>query len=156
MFNYRISLLREARNINQATLADRALVSRSNLSAIENGHRDLTVSTLCRIALALGVPPSLLLVQDPVVVLPLNRHDYDAIARSVVSGKRRLSQAHNCLADEMAAVFTLKLQAYGLPGFVRVSRLKPDEGNRLLKLKIKYGQKIVERLAGRIHWSFLS
>lgn len=156
MYNYRISLLREAQNMNQATLAEKALVSQSNLSAIENGRRDLTVSTLCRIAMALGTPPSLLLVQDPVLVFPLNRHDYDAIARSVVSGERRLPQTHNCLADEMASVFTLKLQAYGLPGFNRVSRLKPDEGNRLLKLKIKYGQKVVERLAGRVNRYFLS
>lgn len=142
--------------MDQKTLANKAGLSQSGLSAIENGRRDLTVSTLRRIASSLGVSPSFLLTGEPVRSLSLSRHDYDAIARAVASGERCLSHPHNCLADEMAAIFTLKLEAHGLHGFKRISRLKPDNGSRLLKLKIKYGGEIIERLADRIDRHFSS
>lgn len=53
--------VREARlrgGISQEELADRAGLDRTYISGVERGLRNLSLSTLCRIALALGVDPA--------------------------------------------------------------------------------------------------
>lgn len=54
----KIYLLRLQKGITQAQLRSRTGISQANLSNIERGKRDLTVSTLIRICLALGVKPA--------------------------------------------------------------------------------------------------
>lgn len=56
-----ISKIRQEKGLTQSELAMRAAVPQSNLSNIEMGKRDLTVSTLKRIARALDVPAARLL-----------------------------------------------------------------------------------------------
>lgn len=58
IYEYRLSL-----KISQAELARRAGLAQANLSNIEKGKRDLTVTTLIRLASALGIKPSRLI--DP-------------------------------------------------------------------------------------------
>lgn len=49
---------REAKGLPQDELAHRAQIHVTYLSGVENGHRNLTVNVLERIAEALGVPES--------------------------------------------------------------------------------------------------
>jgi len=61
----RIYECRLSKKMSQAELAQRAGLAQANLSNIEKGKRDLTVSTLIRIASALEIKPSRLI--DPEV-----------------------------------------------------------------------------------------
>lgn len=57
----RISALRSARRLSQATLAARLGIATRNLQRIESGKQNLTLETIERIALALEVPAESLL-----------------------------------------------------------------------------------------------
>lgn len=51
----RIRALRDAKEWTQTMLADHASLTREHLSELENGHKEIGVRTLERIATALGV-----------------------------------------------------------------------------------------------------
>lgn len=51
----RIRILRTDRGWTQAMLADHAELTREHLSELENGHKEIGVRALEKIALALGV-----------------------------------------------------------------------------------------------------
>lgn len=53
--------LRERVGLTQAQLAERAQISSRALSKVEGGIVDVSLSTLCRIARALGVAPAAML-----------------------------------------------------------------------------------------------
>jgi len=55
---YQISQKRRECGLTQAELARRAGLPQPNLSNIEKGRQDITVSTLIRIARTLGLPPA--------------------------------------------------------------------------------------------------
>ena len=57
----RIVRLRKARKLSGYMLAKQAGIARSHLLAIESGKTDPTVTTLIKIAVALGVKPAQLL-----------------------------------------------------------------------------------------------
>ena len=52
---------RISNNIKQETLAKKVALSKSEISRIENGKREVKISTLKKIAMAIGVPASALL-----------------------------------------------------------------------------------------------
>jgi len=52
----KVKQIREARNLSQGALARKARMSREHLNRLEAGRHDATISTLERIAKALGVP----------------------------------------------------------------------------------------------------
>lgn len=58
-----IRTLREAAGLSQEALADAAGIDRSHMSRIERGKRNVSFLNICRIAEALGTPPSALLVE---------------------------------------------------------------------------------------------
>jgi transcriptional regulator with XRE-family HTH domain len=60
-FPMRLRLLRRRRGMTQATLADKAGVSRAYLSRLEIGQHDPPLSTILRLAKALRVRPGRLL-----------------------------------------------------------------------------------------------
>jgi transcriptional regulator with XRE-family HTH domain len=57
---------REANGIPQDELAHRASIHVTYLSGVENGHRNITLNVLERIATALGVPEAKLVERSPV------------------------------------------------------------------------------------------
>ncbi len=150
-FGPQLAAWRLARNLTQAQLAQKAHVSRPNLSAIEQGKRDITLGTLDALARALGVTPGKLLDEQPPLPFRLDdRHLIDAVARAVVSGKRPFEAALNLYADDMAALITRKLGAARAPGLSRVSHLKWINGQRPQVLRRRYGASLVKRLLDRV------
>ncbi|HXV27397.1 MAG TPA: helix-turn-helix transcriptional regulator [bacterium] len=82
-----IQAWRCSRGLSQEALARRAGIPRPNLSVLEQGGRDLTLSTLYRMARALGIRPGIL--ADGVLPgaqtswKPWTREELDRIARYV-------------------------------------------------------------------------
>lgn len=58
----RIRKLRKQRQWSQEELADAAGLHRTYVSHIENAKRDISVETMCRIAMAFGLTPSKLMI----------------------------------------------------------------------------------------------
>ena len=54
---YHIQTIRKQRNISLRQLEYMSGVSRSQISNIETGQKDATVTTICMLAAALGVTP---------------------------------------------------------------------------------------------------
>jgi transcriptional regulator with XRE-family HTH domain len=77
------------RRLTQAELAKEAGIPQPNLSNIEKGKQDITVSTLERISIALGVKPSQLMDWEDARALRkkvvLTRRALESLARAVVA-----------------------------------------------------------------------
>jgi len=82
----KLYLERIRRAVSQTELSRRTGIAQANLSNIENGKQDITVSTLLQICLALGVQPSTLLntAGRSRAKLRLTRARLEQIAASVV------------------------------------------------------------------------
>lgn len=88
--------------ITQAELVRRTNIPQPNLSNIEKGKRDITVSTLVQIAWSLGVKPGELL-DDEIEAGPkpflFTRETVEKIARAVFDPGIRLSPKERAVAD---------------------------------------------------------
>lgn len=81
-----LQLERIRRGVSQTELSRRTGIAQANLSNIENGKQDITVSTLLQICLALGVQPASVLntPRRSQTKLRLTRARLEKIAASVV------------------------------------------------------------------------
>ena len=96
----KIYLLRLQKGITQAQLGSRAGISQANLSSIERGKRDLTVSTLVRICLALGVKPASLFEGEAVRSgFSFSRNFVERIARAAWGNPVKLSREEKNLVS---------------------------------------------------------
>lgn len=80
---YQISQKRREHGLTQLELAKRAGLPQPNLSNIEKGRQDLTVSTLIRIARALGVSPRQFFGETNSSQVPFTRLRVERLAESV-------------------------------------------------------------------------
>src|SRR5438067_13634691 len=107
-----ISFWRAKKGLTQAVVARRSGVSRPNLSAIEQGARDLTVQTLRRIAVTLGVTPGTLV--DGIGLgandssQKLGRYSLDRIARMAAGQSLKATNAERRIARDLASVMKSK------------------------------------------------
>ncbi len=150
MFPIQLTAWREAKGITQEALAQMTGISRPNLSAMERNRRDVTLSTLKKIAQALEIKSGQLLDEAPRVIGSLDRHDVDAVARAVVNGKRVLSPPLNKMADDMASLVINLLEGHKTPGFKQVRRLSRHDPQRRLIKQALYGVETVQRVLKRI------
>lgn len=60
-FGFAVKRQREAKELTQEALAEKANLDRTYLSDVERGTRNLGVKNIVRIAKALGVPPAKLM-----------------------------------------------------------------------------------------------
>lgn len=132
------------RGLTQAELAARAGMTPANLSAVEAGRRDLLVGTLLRIAAALDRPPADLVPAGPAAERPLTHDTLNAVAASVLTGRRPFSAALNSLADGVAWTCRPILEAVRAPGARRGTR----RAARLAQLS--WSREQVERLTNRV------
>jgi len=137
---------RRARNLTQAALAARAGLPQAAISIIEHGNRDISLRTVYRLAAALDITPGTLLDKDP--PLPtMSRHDVDAIARAIVTGKRDIPPAQRRLADACAAAMRPTLEACGVPGRTRARRRGPSSTRAAEQ---RYGKEAIRNLLQRV------
>ncbi len=86
---FAISSIRHSKGMSQLELAQKAMIPQSNLSDIESGKRDLTVTTLRNIARALNVSAAALVEDgpdEPSVIL--TRQRVERIADAVFADKK--------------------------------------------------------------------
>ena len=97
---FKIAECRGLKGWTQAGLAAKAGMAQANLSNIEKGKRDLTVSTLLRVADALNVKPSELIEEKPAPkAFSLTRTQIETLAKAVVHPQTRTSSQVRELAE---------------------------------------------------------
>jgi transcriptional regulator with XRE-family HTH domain len=86
---------RRAAKLTQAALAARAGIPRPNLSSIERGKRDVNLSTLRALAVALGITPGVLVdgVPPSGATLPMSRSTMEEVA-AAAANDQRLADPH--------------------------------------------------------------
>lgn len=108
---FKIAEGRERKGWTQAELAAAAGIAQANLSNIETGKRDLTVSTLVRVARALGLRPSELIEEgESSESLPLTRTQIETLAEATINPTLKTSLR----VRELAKLFHL-LHSQGSP-----------------------------------------
>ena len=146
-----IHLWRAEKGLTQEDVAERSGISRPNLSAIEQGARDLTVQTLRRIASALGTSPGALVDGiGPGPSLPpgkLDRYSLDRIARLAAGQALRASVFEKHIAEDLASVMKAKTRP--------ALRGKPPnnvryENTAILRLKVEIGPSVLTHLVRRV------
>ncbi|MDR0701591.1 MAG: helix-turn-helix transcriptional regulator [Azoarcus sp.] len=63
LFGLRLSEIRKNRGWSQERLAKKSGLARSYVGGVERGQRNIALLNICRLADALGLPPSALLAQ---------------------------------------------------------------------------------------------
>ena len=95
----RIYRFRAQKGWTQAELAARAGIAQANLSNIEKGKQDITVSTLERVASALEVKPAALIEEEnPSQRFKLTRTQIETLAECVVTPEKKTSSEIRKLA----------------------------------------------------------
>ena len=117
---------RLAKGMTQEALAQKAGVPRPNLADLESGRRDCTVKTLVRFAYALQISPGTLLDSGPPHLKTLDRHQIDAIARSLLEPKIKLPPSLERIRHALQPKVAPILRAVGIPLKARRSKLTKD------------------------------
>ncbi|HXV18715.1 MAG TPA: helix-turn-helix transcriptional regulator [Candidatus Omnitrophota bacterium] len=148
-----IYLWRIQKGLTQSDLALGSGVSRPNLSAIEQGARDLTVQTLRRIASALDVKPGDLVdgVLPKAVPQPraLDRFSMDRVARLTAGQRVRAPRHEKKLALKLLSLMKSKSRLFTDTKRRRVRSVR--EENRILEeLKPELGADVLSHLIKRV------
>jgi transcriptional regulator with XRE-family HTH domain len=61
---HNVRFLRETKGFSQESFASKSGFKRTYIGAVERGEMNLTLSSLCQLANALGVQPSILLIDN--------------------------------------------------------------------------------------------
>ncbi|MFT7637207.1 MAG: transcriptional regulator with XRE-family HTH domain [Candidatus Omnitrophota bacterium] len=146
-----IFIWRGERGFTQAQLALSSGVSRPNISAIEQGSRDLTVQTLRRIASALELNPGVLVdgisPETSMDKFKSDRFALDRIARLATGENLSASAEEKKIATDLASIMHSKIgnskRASALRG------VRADE-KVMHKLKVALGPPIVKHLIQRV------
>lgn len=110
-FGQTVFLWRRHRRLTQQQLAERAGLPRPNLCAIEQGHREVSLTTLRALALALQVPAGVLVEGvAPAVAAPpaqrLTRSAIERIANAVGTRRQPVDRTEQVLVGLLQAVLT--------------------------------------------------
>lgn len=96
----KLYLLRIQKGMTQTMLSARSGIPQANLSKIEQGKQDPTISTLLKICLALEIRPADLFEEGPPQASPsLTRTSVERIAKGVLAPTTRLSPGEREIAD---------------------------------------------------------
>ena len=108
---------RLARGMSQADLARAAGLSRPNLSAVERGHREVTLGTLRRLAQALDVLPGVLANGEAPAPMnePLGRAALERVARAAAHGTPTANQREQQLAALLAEAASTRIAGPDAP-----------------------------------------
>ena len=146
-----ISLWRTKKGLTQAVVAERSGLSRPNLSAIEQGARDLTIQTLRRIASTLGASPGALVDGiGPGPARPpekLDRYSLDRIARLAAGQSLPASGTQRRIAGDLSSIMKCKTRT---PSEKKTSNSVRSENAAILRLKAEIGPAVLRHLIRRV------
>ena len=143
------------RQLSLQTLAQRSGVPQGALSLIEQGRRtDLRLSTLERLAQALGVSPQALLAPPP--PLTLNRAEREAVAQTIVHDAPLAFPQYESLVNDMAHVVSCKLRAFQAPGTRRIRGQRWRVNRRLDDVRARYGESLVREVLSSVEIELLA
>ncbi|MCA9396969.1 MAG: helix-turn-helix transcriptional regulator [Candidatus Omnitrophica bacterium] len=139
---------RRERGLTQAELAFRSGVSRPNISAIEQGARDLTVQTLRKIADTLKIRPGILAdgtLPEAEQVRSVDRMAMDRIARHAVYQNVCDQPEEKGLASDLRSIMSVKINLKG-------DRVQPRSTTRIAvnRLNRHLGKPVVQNLIRRV------
>ena len=84
------------------------------------------------------------------------RHDFDRVARAVVSGRRGLGARGDRLADAVARRLRSKLEAIGVPGAHRVPKWRsphPQDTGAVLAVLVRADKHLADAAMKSVHGS---
>lgn len=141
-FGQTVFLWRRHRGLTQQQLANRAGLPRPNLCAIEQGRREVSLTTLRALAIALGVPAGTLVegVVPPAHLLPAQR-----LSRSVVERIAHAAASGRTLADPAERTLVALLRQVLVPGRGH----KRSTETAWLTLQASYPREVVQTLTER-------
>jgi len=147
---------RLARGWTQHELSWRSRVPQSAISLIEQGKKpDVTLSTVGRLARALGLTPHALLAPPPREALALDPHQREAIGRAVVRGTPPPPGIPAQLVRDLAGLVIQKLRAFGVAGCHRNRGRRWKVQRRWRDLQARYGDALIADLLHRVDTELL-
>ncbi len=150
LLHKRIKSVRGERGMNQSVLAEKARLTQATLSRIENNQEKPHLNTLVKLAQALDVELVELLVGDVQKEKRLDRHQIEAVARSVLSGERKLGADLNELAQQAASLMIQFLRAHQVPGYLKVRSLRWHAPFRKERVLNEIGEDVFKQLFSRV------
>lgn len=140
--------------LSQLDLSKRASVARANIINIENGRCDITLSTLNRLALAMGLSAAELFDQEApfskkMSLKQLNRHDWDKAARYILGEKVDLKPKIKKTLDFIKVLFHPLLEANGIP--LSKSRVRKEARYPYYVMKKIFGKEDLNHLYQRVN-----
>ena len=148
-----ISLWRFERGFSQAQLAELSGIPRPNLSLIEQGARDLTLSTLRRLAAALGVTPGTLADGiPPQAHAKWSRESLDRMAKYLADQDVSLSEEEKNAAELLRPLVRQKLSLNKVSVFRAATprRGRREQNKNLALLPMKFEPAEIKSLLNRI------
>ena len=143
-FGQNILLWRIHRNLTQKELADRSGITRPNLSAVERGKREVSLTTLRALASALDVMPGILVDGIGPVSGPrpsFSRQDLERIADAVWKGTSLPSNREAELAGFLRKLLHLQKN---------LTRGKRSFQRAWLQLRSAYSAEVIQTLVERV------
>ena len=153
-FGQAVLLWRLKRGLTQAQLAQRAGLPRPNLSAIEQGRRDVSLRTLWALAAALGVRAGTLAdgVAPSAVsgrVRALSRVAIERVADAVAFGRRLSDPGERVVAGKLRVLLAHRMDA--IHGRRRRTRGGPrTAATAWTTLNSLCGREVIQTLADRV------
>lgn len=153
-FGQTLYLWRRARGLTQAELARRTRLSRPNLSAIEQGKREVTLGTLRALAVGLGIRPGMLadgmapsaLEQNGV---RLSREALERIADAVAFNRPVTGPTERITVEALRSLLGHRTRAArGQWGRPRTTRRKALAA--WIQLRSLYGRSAIHAFADRV------
>lgn len=152
-FNETLWLWRAHRGLTQEALARNAGIPRPNLSAMEQGRREVSLGTLRALAVALDVRPGVLADGVPPALAEggppaLTREAMERIAAAVVSQRPLRDQRERCVAKVLQQIVGNRLAISTRR--TRVRRGKRATQAAWVRLRATYSGAVVRSLLQRI------
>ena len=152
-FGQTLFLWRRHRGLTQQQLAAAAGLPRPNLCAIERGHHEISLTTLRALALALKIPPGILVDGLPPgwdrPPPDFSRSSLQRIVDAVTSRRPVRATAERELVNLLCAIITPPSQLRSQrPRGLRVGRRQAQVA--WLTLKVRYPREVVQTLLRKI------
>ena len=150
-FSRCILLWRLSRGLSQARLAGKARIPRPNISNIERGKRDVSLSTLRALAVALDVSPGTLADGIPPQDggPPFSREILEKVASAVSKGRIPAGQKEGALVQRVLHLVQAKKRAHFNPGRGR-GKIGRRSERAWLTASAQYPPAVIQSLVERV------